>query len=182
MRPTPGFARKSLSRERCLSSVDNITAMIRHYRAWYSLTTVPLILVYSLALAATAVIFSRDGSTTSSQQNQASEFDGQINFIHKALKECSKTYDIALHVGEKLKKGTMDATTAVRGKGSDREAEALLDQHSSIMDFAQIDKLRDAELNDPGSWNPPWWNDDAAGLEGMEGDPLLNFGWSDILM
>ncbi|KAH8896729.1 hypothetical protein GQ53DRAFT_792041, partial [Thozetella sp. PMI_491] len=54
IRPTPGFARRSQSREICVASAESIIAIIRQYRAQHELSTAPLTLVYSVVMAATA--------------------------------------------------------------------------------------------------------------------------------
>lgn len=78
-------------------------SMVRQYRAQHSLEKAPLILVYSLAMASTAITFAFDGSVVSG--GPPPELSQHMRFIHKALRECAKSYPSAMHIGAKLKGG-----------------------------------------------------------------------------
>jgi hypothetical protein len=77
-------------------------AIARHYRSQHSLATAPVVLVYSLMMTATAVTFTLDSAT--STEEQPSEYHQHLNFLLKALKECSATYGAALHSSNSLQR------------------------------------------------------------------------------
>ena len=74
--------------------------MIRQYRSQHSMEKAPLILVYSLAMAATALVFALDGKTPSGRPPP--ELSQHMRFIFKMLKESGKSYALARHIGGKL--------------------------------------------------------------------------------
>ncbi|OKL57334.1 hypothetical protein UA08_07456 [Talaromyces atroroseus] len=112
IQPTPGFARRSQSKEICLSSIDNIIAILRHYQTQCPLSRGPIVLIYGTIMAATALIFTYESPTTptsskesgnSNDSPQEPELDYQVTAIIKMLEEVSPTYPPAREASLRLK-------------------------------------------------------------------------------
>lgn len=173
-------------------------AITRHYRAQHSLATAPLVLVYSLAMAATAVTFALDSSV--SPHDQSAELAQHMNFLVKTLNECSKTYEVASHISERLKRGPQKKKNAQREEEDEEEGgeeggeEEEITPSSQDADADVHDCLQAAQvlpetvipeetLQVPGAeaWGTSWWNDGVMGFaqpDNMEGqlDVLLTSG------
>ncbi|KAJ5266729.1 fungal-specific transcription factor domain-containing protein [Penicillium angulare] len=137
IRPTPGFARRSQSREICIASAESILAIIRQYKTNHSLENAPLTLVYSTVMAATAVSFALDG-TTHNQNQMPPERETYIKSLRKALTDFSAVYrvaaDASARLEEKLEAGCQgkpavaaEGATQVQEKGEDIEAGSLFE-------------------------------------------------------
>ncbi|KAF4448448.1 proline iminopeptidase [Fusarium austroafricanum] len=149
IRPTPGFALKSQSQETCISSVEAIMALTRHYRAQHGLIRAPLYLVYSLAMAATAAILTTPSDAVANSVEKPEESLQQLNFLVRSLKECSKTYDVARRVVEGLERSRRrrrDTKVATRTNDS-LVVEAVVEMSSKSVDG--VDDLENL-----------WWDDD----------------------
>lgn len=110
IRPTPGFARKNHSREICMTSVDNIIAILRHYRSHFSLPSSPIILTYGAIMAGTALCFTQETHTTAnnpagdvSTPPSETEIGHQVTSIVKMLEEASETCPPAREASLRLK-------------------------------------------------------------------------------
>lgn len=144
-------------------------AMTRHYRAQHSLATAPLILVYSIAMAATAVTFAL-GSPASSG-GQPVELAQHISFLLKALNDCAETYDVAGHIGERLRREIMRAPKRCGPEGSDQSlsADANIPQDAApTNDLSNCQTSVEVGLDSTSS---AWWDFDFSGFEDISDYP-----------
>lgn len=177
-------------------------AITRHYRAQHTLATAPLILVYSLAMAATAVTFALDSSV--SPQDQSAELAQHMNFLVKTLNECSKTYEVASHISERLKRGSSKKKNAPQREDEEEEESPSSqeeDAHENPLQTLAEPIIPEETLQVPGTeaWGGSWWNDGVMGfnepdpmVEGQldvlltsgdqEGDMMANFNWSNMMI
>lgn len=110
IRPTPGFARNNQSKEICMTSVDNIIAILRHYRSNCPLSRSPIILIYGAIMAGTALCFTRDTHTSTntpagdvSTRSPETEISHQATSIVKMLEEVAETCPPAREASLRLK-------------------------------------------------------------------------------
>lgn len=72
-------------RDHCVSSAQDIVALVRKYRSQYGLRYAPIVLIYGLTQA------SRCMSLFGTEE--------EVNYLTKALEECSATWKIGLQLG-----------------------------------------------------------------------------------
>lgn len=72
-----------------MASADSIVAMLRQYQAQFGIKNCPIVLVYSVIAAASALLLCL------SPVAAASELDQRLKFLLASLDECSATHDTA---------------------------------------------------------------------------------------
>ncbi|KAH8652034.1 fungal-specific transcription factor domain-containing protein [Xylariales sp. PMI_506] len=154
IRPTPGFARRSQSREICIASAESIMAMIRQYRGQHTLANAPLTLVYSAIMAATAVSFALDSAPTG--QAPPPEFETHMKFLHKALKELSGVYRVALDASARLETAlySQGQKTSEPGQSNLWEDDSKKDDHGSLFEWVSWEGLSElrTDNDEPLTW------------------------------
>jgi hypothetical protein len=123
-----------------MTSVDNIIAILRHYRAHSPLSKGPIIFIYGAIMAGTALSFTRESytvttsDTTTGDQTrcqQETEIHYQATSIIKLLEEVSDTCPPAREASLRLKACFGNKQPSLLGPHEKQQADALEDQSYS---------------------------------------------------
>lgn len=167
-----------------MTSVDSIIAILRHYRSHRPLSGCPIILIYGVIMAGTALCFTQETHTTTSDPagdgSPETEIDHQVTSIVKMLEEISETCPPAREASLRLKE--------CFGISSRRHGQQSISLRKSLGKRKRTDTLdvRDAHPNKQNLENQlddnNWSGNSMALMSSMDPDilDLMPVEWPDM--